>query len=131
SGAYSIIPTTAGAPIDFAGAIVHLPITSAPARLVSIDPASGAASVSLWLDHIEYAFSDSIKIDPQLGNYLRLVDSNGLTISHTVSQSGPIVSLSPTIPLTPGITYTNILFEGLRDGNDLLVLDSTGKRISS
>jgi hypothetical protein len=131
SGAYSMIPTTAGAPIDFVGAIVHLPVTSAPARLVSIDPASGSAPVSLWLEHIEYAFSDSIKIDPQIGNYLRLVDSNGLTISHTTSQNGQIVNLSPILPLTPAVTYTNILLEGLRDGNDLLVLDSTGKRISS
>src|SRR5262249_14672864 len=117
----AIVSINASPDATFSNALALTPITlqvqpeTKSNILQVVNPTKGAQRQSLWTTSL-FAFNKAL--DPAtvtnniiVTNTARVITSFGLSLSN----GNQTVSVIPTQPLLPGVTYTNILLPGIAD----------------
>ena len=104
-----------------------------PPQLLSVDPTNGAVRQSLWLSAVTLQFSEPLDTNRISTNSVRFTNNAGITTPYTVVATADpkILRVQPaTLPLSPGVTYTNVLLPLLTDASSNALVGLTGEPLA-
>ncbi|HLH57477.1 MAG TPA: Ig-like domain-containing protein, partial [Verrucomicrobiae bacterium] len=102
-------------------------------KLLSLSPGNGMSNVSIWLDAVAFQFSEPIAAASANSTNVVSTNNAGLVQPYELAQSSPsTILLTPTtLPLVPGVTYTNRLLPGITDAHTNALTQSDGSALAA